>query len=166
MKNKIILTTVLGLMLCAFSACAPVEDKKAEAPANTKTETSAGENKTDEKVSLKDGEFKAVADKENASGYLEFVEIKVVDGKITSVNWDGTKGDSTIKKDVEAGKYDMKSAKTWTEQASLLEQSVLDNQGVSEIKITSDGRTDAIAGVSIHVNGFVSLVEKALSEAK
>ena len=53
----------------------------------------------------------------------------------------------------------------WYEQARAVEEWLVQNQDPSEMALTNDGRPDAVSGVSIHVTGFLDLVEQALSGA-
>lgn len=47
----------------------------------------------------------------------------------------------------------------WNEQAEMIEAYILENQSIPEMK--ADATTDAIAGVSIHINEYVELFSKA-----
>jgi major membrane immunogen (membrane-anchored lipoprotein) len=50
----------------------------------------------------------------------------------------------------------------WHEQAALVEAYLLETQDPAGISLEDDGSTDAISGVSIHVNEFVELAAEAL----
>jgi len=66
--------------------------------------------------------------------------------------------------------YNMKPAsevgKEWYEQVNLIENKVIENQDISFIKLDSDGKTDAIAGVTMKVNALYNALEDALKDAK
>lgn len=119
---------------------------------------------------LKDGEYtEEMADFDEKSGYKESVTIKVEDGLIVSANWDATHKDGGDTKKVlsVAGDYDMKNdGLKWHEQAEAMENALLYHQDASKIAVSSDGMTDAVTGVSVHVNAFVELAQKAISAAK
>lgn len=66
--------------------------------------------------------------------------------------------------------YAMKSSsevgKEWFEQANLIEAKVVENQGTSFITLDNDGKTDAIAGVTIKITSLVKAIDNALLQAK
>lgn len=66
--------------------------------------------------------------------------------------------------------YNMKQAsevgKEWYEQVNLIEAKVIENQEISFITLDSDGKTDAIAGVTMKVNALYNALEDALKDAK
>ena len=123
--------------------------------------------------SLKDGTYKAEeAEFDEHSGWKDNVTIEVKDGKISSVDWnssykDGGKDKKTSSKD---GDYAMvakgNAIAEWHEQAEKTEKFLLEKQDVNEIKLTDDGKTDSIAGVTMDVDGFVGMVKDALDKAK
>jgi major membrane immunogen (membrane-anchored lipoprotein) len=102
------------------------------------------------------------------NGWKEIVALKVEGGKIVSANWNGLHKDGGLDKKMfsEKGYYGMKAkgaSSEWHEQAIATEKYLLENQDFSAITLGDDGKTDAIAGVSIHINGFTELSEKALA---
>ena len=116
----------------------------------------------------KDGQYHA----EQAAytdGYRSFVDITVVNGRITAVNWDAYQenSSSTKKKESEAGRYVMTAdGKRWHEQAAILEQALIEAGTPAGIQYQEDtGKTDAYAGVSIRIGEFVDLANKALAQA-
>ncbi len=66
--------------------------------------------------------------------------------------------------------YGMKShseaGKEWYEQVNLLEAKVVENQGISFIELDEDGKTDAVAGVTMKINALYKALENALEQAK
>ncbi|MDY7027249.1 MAG: FMN-binding protein, partial [Spirochaetota bacterium] len=52
----------------------------------------------------------------------------------------------------------------WFEQAAKVEAALIEAQDPSAISYDSDGYTDAISGVSIHINEFIELAEEALAQ--
>ena len=129
-------------------------------------------------VTYKDGTYRAPAAEADASGWKEYVEVKVESGKITKVTWDATwDRDDTIKKTKKEysregllGMAETGGAKSERyEQAEAAEKHVVEKNGTSalEIKTGEDaGKSDAISGATIKVDEFKRLVDKALVNAK
>lgn len=121
----------------------------------------------------KDGSYYAEADNfDENSGWKETVNMTVMNGKIVAASWNGVHKDGGTDK-VErskSGEYGMKAngnaVAEWHEQAYSAEQYLIEQQDPAAIALGADGKTDAISGVSIHVNGFVELAAKALVSAK
>lgn len=126
-----------------------------------------------ERGAYKDGYYYAEADSfDENSGWKETVGITVMNGKIVAVSWNGLHKDGGTDKVTrsKSGEYGMKekgnAAAEWHEQAFNAEQYLIEKQDPAAITFGDDGRTDAVSGVSIHVNGFVELAAKALEGAK
>ena len=93
-------------------------------------------------------------------------------GMIKSVFLDTTytkDGVLTTKKSL-GDAYNMKQAsevgKEWFEQVNLIEAKVVENQNISFISLNEDGKTDAIAGVTMKVDALYKALETALNSAK
>ena len=116
---------------------------------------------------LQDGTYLAKAKEADDNGFIEQVEMKVVNGKITSVIWDCIKEDGTTKRKLaDEGHYVMtEEGLTWTEQADALAKMIIDNQSMASLGMNEEGKTDAVAGVSIYIGGFSSLLEQCLEQA-
>lgn len=116
---------------------------------------------------LQDGTYLAKAKEADDNGFIEQVEMKVVNGKITSVIWDCIKEDGTTKRKLaDEGHYVMtEEGLTWTEQADALAKTIIDNQSMASLGMNEEGKTDAVAGVSIYIGGFSSLLEQCLEQA-
>lgn len=112
---------------------------------------------------LVDGIYEVVAEKDG-KGFIYKVTLTVLDGAITSVVWDATNEAGEHKSYLSSvGKYVMVEGNpTWKEQADALAASVIDNQSTEGIILAENGKTDSVAGVSITVSNFVSMVEDAL----
>ena len=90
----------------------------------------------------------------------------------SNANYFGKDGDGNpdpgkpLSKDQIGEGYGMKayagSKYEWFEQAEMLEAYILENQTVPEMK--TDATTDAIAGVSIHINDVVEMFSKAFGK--
>lgn len=66
----------------------------------------------------------------------------------------------------ENGEYTMtEDGLTWKEQAEALASALIENQSLSFLNTDAEGKTDAVSGVSISVNGFIDLATKCLEEA-
>lgn len=175
MKRWMGLAVSLVLVMGVLAACgknndnnaassAPTQSAQASASASASAEPSASA----EQQGYQDGVYYSeAADFDAKTGWKEVVELKVEGGKIVSVDWNGVNKDGGLDKKTysEKGLYGMKAggaSAEWHEQAAKAEQFLLDNQDPKAISLKDDGTTDAISGVSIHVNGFQELVEKAL----
>ncbi|NLI59901.1 MAG: FMN-binding protein [Clostridiales bacterium] len=173
MKKLFSVLLMLVLVVSIFTACAG-GDKNASndgatgAPANNES----NEGADDRDVVLKDGIYTAEEADFADSGWKDNVTIEVKDGEITSVDWNSThkeqdKDKKTASKD---GSYGMVAnggaIAEWHEQAEKVEAFLVEKQDVNAIQVKDDGKTDAIAGVTINVNGFVDMVKDALSNAK
>lgn len=66
--------------------------------------------------------------------------------------------------------YNMKVAsevgKEWYEQVNLIEAKVVENQNITFMTLNDDGKTDAIAGVTMKVDALYKALENALNQAK
>ncbi|GLI56191.1 hypothetical protein PM10SUCC1_17050 [Propionigenium maris DSM 9537] len=65
--------------------------------------------------------------------------------------------------------YGMKAAsgigREWNEQADAIAAHVVENQGIS-FEVNEDKTTDAIAGASMKVNYYVSILEELIAQAR
>lgn len=80
------------------------------------------------------------------------------------------KNDVLTTKKALGDEYNMKSAseagKEWYEQVNLIENKVIENQGIEFMTLNEDGKTDTIAGVTMKVNALYEALNNALSKAK
>ncbi|NLN42421.1 MAG: FMN-binding protein [Clostridiales bacterium] len=178
MKKLLSILLMMVLVVSIFTACAGSrnEGDTTVPPATYDTndaadDTQDAQDDADVDAGLKDGTYTAEAD-EFHNGWKDNVTIEVKDGKIASVNWNseaenGGKDKKTASKDGDYGMVENGGASAeWHEQAEKVEAFLVEKQDVDAIQVKDDGTTDAVAGVTIKVNGFVDLVKKALSEAK
>lgn len=93
-------------------------------------------------------------------------------GLIKSVYLDTTyvkDGVNTTKKAL-GNDYGMKvrseAGKEWYEQVNLLESKVVEKQDISFIKLDENGKTDAVAGVTMKVDALYNALNNALKDAK
>ncbi len=115
---------------------------------------------------LVDGVY-SVQDEEVSGDYRNLLTLKVEGGAITSLIWDNKDESGEYKSYLSSvGKYVMtEDGLTWKEQADALAEAVLADQSTEGIILDEDGKTDSVAGVSIDINGFINLTEKALELA-
>ncbi len=117
--------------------------------------------------SFADGTYYAEADNYDG-GYKDNLTITVENGMITHVLWDGESesgGKSKRQASID-GEYVMTAdGLMWHEQAQLLEARLREVQEPSKIVFGDDGKTDAIAGVSVRVNSFVALAQQCCAKA-
>ncbi|HHX12735.1 MAG TPA: FMN-binding protein, partial [Clostridiales bacterium] len=132
------------------------------APAAESTDT-AGEAAATETAGLVDGVYTVSGD-EFEGGFLFSLTLKVENGAVTSVVWDGVNEVGEYKSYLSSvGEYVMtEDGPTWKEQADALATQVITDQSTEGIALGDDGKTDSVAGVSISVDAFTDLVEKAL----
>jgi len=114
-----------------------------------------------------DGVYYAEAAEFASSGWKGTVDLTVYNGRIMAVNWSAVNEAGQDKKEASInGDYGMVAKggaqAEWHEQAYAAEAFLLETQDPAAITYNADGYTDAISGVSVHVNDFVELVEKAL----
>ena len=66
----------------------------------------------------------------------------------------------------ENGEYTMtEDGLTWKAQAEALAEALIENQSLSFLTTDAEGKTDAVTGVSISVNGFIDLATQCLEQA-
>ena len=80
------------------------------------------------------------------------------------------KGDVLTTKKTLKGEYGMKPnsevSKEWYEQVNLIEAKVIENQNITFIGLNSDGKTEAIAGVTMKIDALYNALNNALEQAK
>ena len=116
-----------------------------------------------------DGGYYASEEAFSSSGWKGFVSLFVKDGNIVNVFWSAVNQAGEDKKAFDmAGNYQMVARggaiDEWYVQAVRTEAHLLETQDPKAISYKdANGHTDDIAGVTIHVNDFYALVEKALA---
>ncbi len=119
------------------------------------------------KSTLNDGTYHAESEG-YSDGYKEIMSLTVENGRITRVLWDGESengGKSKRQASID-GEYVMTAdGLMWHEQAQLLEDRLIELQDPSRLFFGDDGKTDAVAGVSIKINSFVSLAHDCCTQA-
>jgi hypothetical protein len=155
--KKVFLSLVLVLMLFGVTAC------------------------TQEKGAYKPGTYFIVGDATtiydpNFSDLEAYPMVTLVvdkNGFIAGISIDTTYPDSEgnySTKRILGYDYGMKDAspveKEWFEQADLLAEEIIKNQGLEGIVVDEDGKVDSIAGVTMVVDLYLDLIEDILEEAK
>lgn len=163
---------LLLMVLLVTVACAPKAAPEAPATETPAAETPAVETPAEEpaaEAKYADGKYFAMADEFPENGWKETVSLEVKDGKIVSALWNAVSNKLGIDKRtaVKDGKYPMvaagKAQAEWDVQADAAQKYLLELQDPSLIEYSdNEGHTDAITGVSIHVNGLFDLAKKAL----
>ena len=95
-------------------------------------------------------------------------------GKITDIKLDTTytkDGVVTTKKTLgsDYGMYNNPYGSTigeWDTQVKALEDFIVENQGLDDIKLNEDGKTDAVSGCTIKIDALYSAINEALKQAK
>lgn len=119
-----------------------------------------------ENVQLRDGTYEAKGEPDD-SGFTDVVSVTVREGRIVEAGWDSVdeKGQSKARLS-ETGEYVMTEDElTWKEQAEALAEALLESQSLKVFSMDSQGKTDAVSGVSISIGGFLNLAEQCLREA-
>lgn len=166
------------LMVGMLAACGNNNDtaKKEEPAAQTETKTATdtkeaaapAATETESASTLKDGMYFAQGTMDEKSGWQPYVILQVAGGKITDATWSASSINAGLDKKTssEEGKYGMKAggaSSEWHEQAEKIEKYLVDNQDPAKITVDGEGHTDVVSGVSIHVNDFTELAQKALA---
>lgn len=116
---------------------------------------------------LKDGKYREDSDEYDSNGFKDIVTMTVKSGKIVNVTWDAVNKDGDTKNKLSLdGKYTMtEDGPLWAEQAEAVERYVVTHQSLDKITVDGQGKTDAIASVSISVNEFLDLFEDCVEDA-
>jgi major membrane immunogen (membrane-anchored lipoprotein) len=114
-----------------------------------------------------DGAYSAEADEFPSSGWKDKVDITVIAGRIVSAYWNPYNADGADKYETSvAGGYGMVenggAQADWHVQADRVVAELLESQDPAGVSWDAEGLTDAISGVSVHVNAFYELARKAL----
>lgn len=113
-----------------------------------------------------DGIYSYLSETADENGFRDQMQITVKNHEIKALIWDCVGEDGIGKRNLsEEGKYNMTdNGPKWYEQADALATYVLDNQSSAGL-VNADGRTDAVASVSIYVGGFEEALRKCVIEA-
>ncbi|WP_025691030.1 hypothetical protein, partial [Paenibacillus zanthoxyli] len=117
-----------------------------------------------------DGVYYGTIPADEKTGWQTYAILTVEGGKITKADWNGFNVNNAgdLKKKVsEDGKYGLVSKggaqAEWHEQAAKAEAFLIEKQDPAAITLDAEGKTDAISGVSVHVNDLVQAAQAALA---
>lgn len=118
-------------------------------------------------VALTDGTYEAKASAPDSNGFTEQLSLTVENGAVTAVVWDAIAEDGSKKSILsENGEYTMtEDGPTWKEQSEALAKALIENQSLDFLTTDDQGKTDAVSGVSISVNSFITLASDCLNQA-
>ena len=105
----------------------------------------------------------------DSQGNKTIATVQFEEGTPVSVNIDVIQADGSSKVEAsESGAYDMKNepGKKWHEQVDLLEEAIVANNFELDKLNVTEGKTDAVSGVSISVSEFLEATQAALDQAK
>lgn len=164
-KNQIMVVLLVIAALLILPGCGNKGNEAAEADSAEK----AAESSSDTDAGYDDGIYFAQQDEfSERTGWKSTVTIKVEGGKIADVEWNAANvnaGEDKVSQS-KSGAYGMEenggAQAAWWEQAEAVEKALIDSQNLSSLTYNEDGYTDAVSGVSIHINDFVELAEEAL----
>lgn len=169
-------TEGLGARITESAFLSQFEGAKAPVYLPEMTLPSTGAHSTDsndtdlatlESARLTDGTYTATTGSFDDSGFMDEVTLTVKDGRIADIIWEAITEDGAKKSVMsENGEYTMtEDGLTWKEQAEALADALIENQSLSFLTTDEKGKTDAVSGVSISINGFIRLAQQCLMEA-
>ena len=155
-------------------------DKKITAIALASMFLVTGCNKVEEKGDYKEGTYFGYAQAESYGKMYYTTAVVYVNenGKIKSVFVDNTysKDEAYTTKKILRDDYGMKDASAsagnieggaeWYEQAAVIEEKVLEEQGLSWVELDDSNKLDGVSGVTITANTYIEALEEALKQAK
>lgn len=117
----------------------------------------------------KDGWFYAKAPSFDRNGFASTALVTIVNGRIVNANWNALHKDGGDSKFVRAqkGTYKMNAKQgEWHVQAPRVEAALIAQQDPAKISVKTDGKTDAVSGVSITIGEFITVANEALKAAR
>ncbi|WP_438347818.1 FMN-binding protein [Paenibacillus sp. FA6] len=166
MKKKWTILLCSVMLVGLLAACG--NEKDATPPTTEPTNEAVTPAVTEGQDKYQDGAYYAEGTLDESSGWKPYVVLSVKDGAIATVDWNfvSSKGGPDKKTLDKAGNYGMKAKGNaqadWYEQAAKAEQFLIEKQDPAAITLDGEGKTDAITGVSIHVNDLAVLAKQAL----
>ena len=129
-----------------------------------------------EKGDYKEGTYYAgVVDnyggKENVASVVLYVnENGMIKSVFIDTTYDSSTGGNSTKKTLGAD-YAMKTKNPaasgeWDEQMEKLEAEIIAKQGIDFLNLTTDGKTDAVAGVTIKIDAIYEALKQVINKAK
>lgn len=173
-KASVILSSalVLGTLLagCGNNNAANTAPTNAPAETTAPAATDAATNAPAEAGQYQDGTYFGTIEADAETGWQTYALLTVEGGKITKADWNAfnVKNAGDLKKKVsEDGNYGLVAKggaqAEWHEQAAKAEAYLIEKQDPAAITTDAEGHTDAISGVSVHVNDFTAAAQAALA---
>ncbi len=117
---------------------------------------------------LNDGVYYAQTLTADRSGYIDYVEMNIENGMITTVQWDAFNVDMNIKNRRQSsldGVYEV-SGLNWASQSYILCHALMDVQNPDLLAMKSDGTTDIIEGVTVNIRIFCNLCIECIENSR
>lgn len=117
---------------------------------------------------LNDGLYYAQSLTADSSGYIDYVEMTVENGLISTVQWNAFNVDMNIKNRRDSaldGVYSVPGL-NWASQSYILCHALIDCQNPDLLAMKSDGTTDIIDGVSINIRTFYDLCVECIENSR
>jgi len=117
---------------------------------------------------LNDGVYYAQSLSADSSGYIDYVEMVIENGLITTVQWNAFNTDMNIKNRRDSsldGVYSV-SGLNWASQSYILCHALIDCQSPDLLAMKSDGTTDIIDGVTINIRTFYDLSVECIENSR
>lgn len=156
--------------------------KKVAAVAVLSTLALTGCTKVEEKGDYKEGTYFGYAEAESYGTMYYSTAVVYVNesGMIKSVFLDNTYeknkdgvhttkkvlGDDYDMKETSAGMGNIEGGAEWFEQAEVIEDKVIEKQGLDWAKLTDENKLDGVSGVTITADTYVKAIDEALKQAK
>lgn len=171
MRKTALVLALFGVLTLA--GCGMGGNDKIEGEMGNGAPQNSGTDLLEKQGKLKDGTYTATQDEyDQDTGWKDSATVTVQNGEITAVDWNGTRQDVDMDKKEysKSGLYGMKekggARAEWHEEAALAEKYFVDHKGEIHLDYDNTGKTDAISGVTIKVQNFFKLAEKALEDAR
>ncbi|SCW44231.1 hypothetical protein SAMN02910456_01169 [Ruminococcaceae bacterium YRB3002] len=116
---------------------------------------------------LHDGIYFAQSITSDSSGYIDYVEIEIVSGRVAHVTWDAVNVDPTTENRAQAslsGAYRI-SGLNWATQSYNMCHALIEVQDPKLLNMKSDGTTAVVDGVTCDIREFVELSEECIQYA-
>lgn len=117
---------------------------------------------------LNDGIYYAQTLSADSLGYIDYVEMVVENGMITTVQWNAFNTDMNIKNRRDSaldGVYSVPGI-NWASQSYILCHALIDCQNPDLLAMKSDGTTDIIDGVTINIRTFYDLSVECIENSR
>jgi major membrane immunogen (membrane-anchored lipoprotein) len=165
------LFSIFALLLLSLTLVACNDSKEKDCPETTNDTTPVAAESDFKDVA--DGIYFAASEFDGA--YRYFVTLEVKDGKLIDAKWDGYNQDMGASGILGKSKYDasfeglygMDNAGNnvngkWYRQADRVVANLIETQQLDALTFNDSGKTDEVAGVTIHFSEFYDMVNDAI----